>query len=56
VIEDGQVSLRRVPYDIDATLRQMQASGINGAALEMAESVLRSGGAGRVDEFDVRPL
>jgi putative phosphoesterase len=56
VIEDGKVSLRRVPYDIDATLKQMKASGINGAALELAESVLRTGGAGRVDEFDVRPL
>jgi predicted phosphodiesterase len=44
VIENGEVQLRRVDYDIDATLRQMQASGIEGETLELAESILRTGG------------
>jgi putative phosphoesterase len=47
VIEDGRVTLRRVEYDIDATLRQMQAAGVHGEMLEVTENVLRSGG--RVD-------
>ena len=46
VIENGEVSLRRVGYDVDATLRQMRDSGINGSTLELAESVLRKGGTG----------
>jgi putative phosphoesterase len=44
VIEDGKVSLRRVPYDIDATIKQMRQTGIEGWALELSETVLRSGG------------
>jgi putative phosphoesterase len=44
VIEDGQVELRRVEYDIGATVAHLRASGINGAVLEMAESALRTGG------------
>ncbi len=44
VIENGQVSLRRVEYDIDATLRQMGTAGVDDEALEVAERVLRSGG------------
>jgi len=44
VIEDGRVEIRRVAYDIDATLRQMRASGVNGDALEHAERTLRTGG------------
>jgi putative phosphoesterase len=44
VIENGQVSLRRVAYDIDATLRQMSTAGVDAAAVEIAESVLKTGG------------
>jgi putative phosphoesterase len=44
VIERGKVELRRVSYDIDATLRQMRNAGIHGDALDMTEAVLRSGG------------
>ena len=44
VIEDGKVSLRRVPYDIDATVRQMRESGVAPSMVELAESVLRVGG------------
>ncbi len=51
VIEDGRVEFRLVKYDVDATLRQMQASGVNGPALDLAESILRSGG-GRSDFVD----
>jgi putative phosphoesterase len=44
VIEDGQVQLRRVAYDIDATLAHMRQSGIDSDAVELAESALRTGG------------
>jgi putative phosphoesterase len=44
VIEDGRVELRRVAYDIDATLAQMKAAGLSTDALDFAESVLKNGG------------
>jgi putative phosphoesterase len=44
VIEDGQVHLRRVAYDIDATVAHLRQSGIDADAVEMAESALRTGG------------
>ena len=44
VIESGRVEFRRVKYDIDATLQQLRESGIEPEALDLAESVLRSGG------------
>ena len=44
VIENGVVENRRVPYDIGATVRQMEESGVESSAVEMAENVLRSGG------------
>ena len=44
VIEDGKVHLRRVEYDIDATVAHMRGAGLNGTVLEMAESALRTGG------------
>lgn len=43
VIENGRVEIRRVPYDIDATLKQMQECGVRGEALETAEYSLRTG-------------
>ena len=44
IIEDGTVHLRRVEYDIDATLEQMRASGLDDPTLELAATVLRTGG------------
>ena len=44
VIENGKVSLRRVEYDIDATIRQMREVGVEPRAVEMAEYALRTGG------------
>ncbi len=44
IIENGKVELRRVKYDIDATLLHMRESGIDPDTLDLAESVLRSGG------------
>lgn len=44
VIEDGKVHLRRVAYDIDATVAHLRESGIDSEAVEMAESALRTGG------------
>jgi putative phosphoesterase len=44
VVENGQVTLKRANYDIDATVRQMRESGVAPAAVELAESVLKTGG------------
>jgi putative phosphoesterase len=44
VIENGHVEIRRVEYDIDATVRQMRQAGLEGPALELAEVMLRTGG------------
>lgn len=44
VIEDGEVSLRRVEYDIDETIRNMQEAGVTGDALKLGAHFLKSGG------------
>jgi putative phosphoesterase len=44
IIENGRVEFRRVEYDIDATLRQMQEVGVEPWAVAATASVLRSGG------------
>ncbi|MAG92395.1 MAG: YfcE family phosphodiesterase [Planctomycetaceae bacterium] len=53
VIEDGKVELRRVAYDIDATLTHMRECGVDSAAVEIAEAVLKTGG--QLPEFDSTP-
>ncbi len=44
IVENGKISLRRVEYDIDATVRQMREAGLTGEALDVSEYVLRTGG------------
>ncbi len=44
VIDRGQVEFRRVPYDIDRTIRHMRDSGIEESVIGKAEAVLRAGG------------
>ena len=44
IIENGRVHLRRVEYDIEATLRQMQDSGVEDWVVRLNEQVLRTGG------------
>ncbi len=44
VIENGRLEFRRVEYDIDRAITQMQAAGLTGEALEIAAETLRSGG------------
>lgn len=44
VLEDHQVSFRRVEYDIDQTLDQMRQVGVAPAVVRVAEAMLRSGG------------
>ena len=41
--------MRRVAYDIDATLEQMRSAGMESWVLQMAEAVLRTGGRPRGD-------
>jgi putative phosphoesterase len=44
VIDNGRVELRRVKYDIDLTLRQMRDCGVDPETVDLAASVLRTGG------------
>jgi len=45
VIDDGHVEFRRVEYDIDQTIRHMRESGLAEEMIDLAETVLRTGGA-----------
>ena len=53
VIENGKVEIRRVEYDVDATLQQMRDSGIDEETLDLTERVLRSGGKVSADGKDI---
>ena len=44
IIENGKVELKRVEYDIEATVAQLQKSGIDAELIELASVVLRTGG------------
>ena len=44
VIENHQVSFRRVPYDIGLTVSQMRDVGMEPWVINLAESMLRTGG------------
>jgi putative phosphoesterase len=44
VIDDGQVSLRRVEYPVDETIRQLQAARLPDRAKQFAAETLRTGG------------
>lgn len=44
VIENGQVNLRRVEYDIDAAVDQLYAAGLPEDVIELSAEMLRTGG------------
>jgi len=44
IIEDGQVELKRVEYDIEAAVRQLEQSGLETEVIELAAQTLRTGG------------
>ena len=44
VIEDGRVELKRVEYDIDAAVLALKNAGLELDVVELAESMLRTGG------------
>lgn len=44
IIENGQVEIRRVAYDVDAAVRQMRDAGVSEWAVDRAEMTLRNGG------------
>lgn len=52
IIEDGQVSLKRVSYDIDACLAQMRTVGVDDWVIPLSEAVLRKGGQLTREELD----
>ncbi len=45
IVEDGEITLHRVEYDVEAALRQVREAGVTGDALALAENVLRNGTA-----------
>lgn len=44
VWEDGRLELRRVPYDVDRTVRALQATGLDAAVTTTLAGILRRGG------------
>lgn len=46
IIENGRVELRRVKYDVEATIRHLRESGLDGDVLDYASRTLRNGRAG----------
>ena len=44
IIENGKVELKRVEYDIEGAVAQLQASGMEPELIELAAQVLRTGG------------
>ncbi|GIX03220.1 MAG: phosphodiesterase [Planctomycetaceae bacterium] len=44
VIENGQVTLKRVAYDVEAAVHQLQRSGLSDDLVEIASTILRTGG------------
>ena len=44
IIDNGKIELRRVEYDIEAALQQMEQAGANPRALQIAREALTSGG------------
>lgn len=53
IIENGSVSFRRVAYDIDRTVRNMRAQGVDPGVIQQAEAVLRTGGRAGTAELDL---
>ena len=52
IIEDGQVELKRVEYDIEATLKQMEETSVEGWVLELTSRLLKGGGGLSREEMD----
>lgn len=44
VVENGRIELKRVPYDIEATLEHMARSGVDRETLRLAAKCLNTGG------------
>jgi putative phosphoesterase len=52
VIEDGQVRIHRVEYDIDAAVRQMRETEVEPWVVRLNEAILRKGGQLTAEEMD----
>lgn len=52
VIEEGRIEIRRVEYDIAATLEQMRTTPVPGWVVELTAALLRSGGGLSRSEMD----
>ncbi|WP_010587783.1 metallophosphoesterase family protein [Schlesneria paludicola] len=46
IIQDGHVELKRVDYDVEAAVAQIEQSGLEPELVELASQVLRTGGRG----------
>lgn len=47
IIDDGQVSLRRIDYDIAAAVEQMRSTNVPAWVIDLNESLMRNGGISR---------
>ncbi len=52
IYENGAVTIRRVAYDVEATIDQMRTVGLDPWVVELAGLVLRTGGAISREEMD----
>lgn len=52
IIEDGNVSLHRVSYDIDSAVEQVRSTGVKDWVVRLNEAVWRSGGRMTKDQMD----
>ncbi len=52
IIEDGRIELKRIEYDIEATLQQMRTTSVEPWVVELSSALLQSGCTLRRDEMD----
>jgi putative phosphoesterase len=52
IIDNGQVVLKRVEYDIEACINHIRHSGIENWAIELSAAILRTGGGLSREEMD----
>ncbi|MEZ6066462.1 MAG: metallophosphoesterase family protein [Planctomycetaceae bacterium] len=52
ILEDGQITMKRVEYDVDASLDQMKSTDVDPWVIDLSAALWRSGGAMSKAELD----
>lgn len=52
IIEDGRIELRRVEYDVEASIDQMRQTGVEPWVIELSAALLRTGAALSREDMD----